>query len=157
LQLPRTTVRSCRSKLQNHVFAYTLMKAFGSTAVHSPRYRKVRKQLVSIISNRSSNGPSTRGGGAISPTQSSPIKRAKFPALRLTMQRTGRASMGSPERVPLKFNVPRDRDGRGGNNYLSSLLSKSSCDCDDADIDMTYRMCCISVENSLSITCFVRQ
>ena len=24
---------------------------------------------------------------------------------------------------------PKDRDGRGGNNYLSSLLSKSSCDC----------------------------
>jgi len=24
---------------------------------------------------------------------------------------------------------PKDRDGRGGNNYLPSLLSKSSCDC----------------------------
>ena len=45
----------------------------------------------------------------------------------------------------VQFNVPKDRDGRGGNNHLSSLLSKSSCDCDDADIDMTYRMCCISV------------
>jgi hypothetical protein len=29
----------------------------------------------------------------------------------------------------VQFNVPKDRDGRGGNNYLSSLLSKSSCDC----------------------------
>jgi hypothetical protein len=48
----------------------------------------------------------------------------------------------------VQFNVPKDRDRRGGNNYLSLLLSKSSCDCDDADIDMTYRMCCISVGNS---------
>ena len=48
----------------------------------------------------------------------------------------------------VQFSVPKDRDGRGGNNYLSLLLSKSSCDCDDADIDMTYRMCCISVGNS---------
>jgi len=39
---------------------------------------------------------------------------------------------------------------RGGNNYLSSLASKGSCDCDDADIDMTYRMCCISVGKSPS-------
>ena len=29
-------------------------------------------------------------------------------------------------------------------------MSKSSCDCDDADIDMTYGMCCISVGNSPS-------
>jgi hypothetical protein len=52
----------------------------------------------------------------------------------------------------VQFNVPKDRDGRGGNNYLSSLLSKSSsnCDCDDADIDTTYRMCCVSVGNSPS-------
>ena len=53
-------------------------------------------------------------------------------------------------KVKVQFNVPKDRDGRGGNNYLSSLLSKSSCDCDDADIDMTYHMCCISVGNSPS-------
>jgi hypothetical protein len=33
---------------------------------------------------------------------------------------------------------------------LSLLLSKNSCDCDDADIDMIYRMCCISVGNSPS-------
>ena len=39
------------------------------------------------------------------------------------------------------FDVSRDRDGKGGNNYLSSLVSKSSCDCADADIDMTYRIC----------------
>jgi hypothetical protein len=67
----------------------------------------------------------------------------------------------------VQFNVPKDRDGRRGNNYLSSLLSKSSCDCDDADIDTTYRMCCISVGKSPSYkaatlfdtgrTCFVRQ
>jgi hypothetical protein len=50
----------------------------------------------------------------------------------------------------VQFNVPKDRDGRGGNNYLSSLVSKCSCDCDDADIDMTYRMCCISVGDSPS-------
>jgi hypothetical protein len=50
----------------------------------------------------------------------------------------------------VQFNVPKVCDGRGGNNYLSSLLSKSSCDYDDADIDMTYRMCCISVGNSPS-------
>ena len=32
--------------------------------------------------------------------------------------------------------LPRD------NHHLPSLVSKSSCDCDDADIDKTYRMCC---------------
>jgi len=36
------------------------------------------------------------------------------------------------------------------NHHLPSLVSKSSCDCDDADIDKTYRMCCISVGNSPS-------
>jgi hypothetical protein len=50
----------------------------------------------------------------------------------------------------VQFNVPKDGDVGGCNNYLSSLLSKSSCDCDDAGIDMTYRMCCISVGNSPS-------
>jgi hypothetical protein len=36
------------------------------------------------------------------------------------------------------------------NHHLPSLVSKSSCDCDDTDIDMTYRMCCISLGNSPS-------
>jgi hypothetical protein len=50
----------------------------------------------------------------------------------------------------VRFDVPKDREGRGGNHHLSSLVSKSSCDCDDADIDMTHRMCCFSVGNSPS-------
>jgi hypothetical protein len=113
---------------------------------------------VSRISIQSSNDPSTRGV-ALSSTQGSPIRivwtgqeieRSKRTALRLTMQRTGRASMGyKVKERGVQFNVPKDRDGRGG-NYLSSLLSKSSCDYDDVDIDMTYRMCCISVGNSPS-------
>jgi hypothetical protein len=43
----------------------------------------------------------------------------------------------------VQFDVPKDLEGRGGNHHLASLVSKSSCGCDDADIDMTYRMCCI--------------
>jgi hypothetical protein len=57
-------------------------------------------------------------------------------------------SRGTRSRKEGSRSRSKDRDGRGGNNYLSLLLSKSSCDCDDADIDMTDRMCCISVGNS---------
>ena len=70
------------------------------------------------------------------------IERSKWTALRLTMQRTGRAYMGLLGRLHLmsrgsvrRRHLPRD------NHHLPSLVSKSSCDCDDADIDKTYRMC----------------
>jgi hypothetical protein len=45
-----------------------------------------------------------------------------------------------------QFDVQKDREVI----TTSRLQSKSSCDCDDADIDKTYRMCCISLGNSPS-------
>ena len=101
----------------------------------------------------------------LSPTQSTRkrialtdqgIEQSKRTALKLTRQRTSRASMEMPGRVHLMSIVTRSRRegsssaSKGGYHHLSSIVSKSSCDCDDTDIDMIYRMCCISVENSPS-------
>ena len=33
---------------------------------------------------------------------------------------------------------------------MSAITTRVSCDCDDTDIDMTYRMCCLTVGDSPS-------
>ena len=42
------------------------------------------------------------------------------------------------------------RERRGCTPRLSAIKTSVSCDCDDADINMTYRMCCVTVGNSAS-------
>jgi len=35
-----------------------------------------------------------------------------------------------------------------GTSQLSTIMTHPSCNCDDTDVDTTYRMCCITVGNS---------
>ena len=39
-----------------------------------------------------------------------------------------------------------------GRSQLSTTMTHPSCDCDDTDVDTTYRMCCITVGNSPSFS-----
>ena len=47
----------------------------------------------------------------------------------------------------VEFEGVRDHDNRGGKHKQLAIMTHGACDCDDADIDITYRMCCISVNN----------
>ena len=47
----------------------------------------------------------------------------------------------------VEFEGVRERDNRGGKHKQLAIMTHEACDCDDADIDITYRMCCISVNN----------
>ena len=47
----------------------------------------------------------------------------------------------------VEFEEIRDRDTRGGKHKQLAIMTHRACDCDDADIDTSYRMCCISVNN----------
>lgn len=65
------------------------------------------------------------------------------------------AYMESPDRVPLtqmtsmRFEE-RGCKPRGGKPRLWAITTRVSCDCDDTDIDMNYRMCCLTVGDSPS-------
>ena len=48
----------------------------------------------------------------------------------------------------VEFEGFRDRDARGGMLRQLANTTLGSCDCDDADIYITYRMCWISVDNN---------
>jgi hypothetical protein len=48
----------------------------------------------------------------------------------------------------VQFEGVRERDTRGGKHKQLAIMTHRACDCDDADIDTSYRMCCISVNNS---------
>ena len=39
---------------------------------------------------------------------------------------------------------------RGRTPHLSDIMATASCDCDDIDVDMTYRICCLTVGDSPS-------
>ena len=41
---------------------------------------------------------------------------------------------------------------RGGTSQLSTTMTHPSCNCDDTDVDTTYRVCCITVGNSPSFS-----
>ena len=36
---------------------------------------------------------------------------------------------------------------------MSTTMTHPSCNCDDTDVDTTYRMCCITVSNSSFLQC----
>ena len=62
----------------------------------------------------------------------------------------GVARKSSPD---AEGNKPREvrfeemgREPRGGTPHLSAITTIVSCDCDDTDIDMTYRMRCLQLE-----------
>ena len=48
----------------------------------------------------------------------------------------------------VEFEGVRDRDASGGNPRHLATMTHRACDCDDADIDVSYRMCCISANNN---------
>ena len=48
----------------------------------------------------------------------------------------------------VEFKGVRDRDARGGKPRQWATMTHRECDCDDADIDVSYRMCYISVNNN---------
>ena len=50
----------------------------------------------------------------------------------------------------VRFEDKGDRGSRGGTPNLSAITTTASCDCDDIDVDMTYRMCCLTVGSSPS-------
>ena len=50
----------------------------------------------------------------------------------------------------VEFEGVKDRDTRGGTPRHLATISCGTCDCDDADVDTTYRMCCITVGTSPS-------
>ncbi len=50
----------------------------------------------------------------------------------------------------IEFEGVKDRDTRGGTPRVLATISTVRCDCDDADVDITYRMCCITVDTSPS-------
>ena len=47
----------------------------------------------------------------------------------------------------VEFEDVHERDNRGGKHKQLAIMTHRACDCDDADIDTSYRMCCISVDN----------
>ena len=47
----------------------------------------------------------------------------------------------------VEFEGVRDRDTRGGNPKQLAIMTHRACDCDDADVDVSYRTCCISINN----------
>ncbi len=56
--------------------------------------------------------------------------------------------MSKPREV--RFEDKGSRGPRGGTPRLSATTDTASCHCDDIDVDMTYRMCCLTVDNSPS-------
>ena len=48
------------------------------------------------------------------------------------------------------FEDKATRGSRGSAPHLSAITTIASCDCDDIGIDMTYRMCCLTVGDSPS-------
>ena len=77
----------------------------------------------------------------------SPKQPTRWPAARQSATDVnGRAS--ATRRV--EFEGVKDRDTRGGTPRQLATISCGTCDCDDADVDTTYRMCCITVGTSPS-------
>ena len=58
------------------------------------------------------------------------------------------ADRSNPREV--RFEDKAGNGSRGGTPHLSAITTTASCDCDDIDIDMTYRMCCLTVGDSPS-------
>jgi hypothetical protein len=50
----------------------------------------------------------------------------------------------------VEFEGVKDIDPRGGTPRQLATISYGKCDCDDADVDTSYRMCCITVGTSPS-------
>ena len=50
----------------------------------------------------------------------------------------------------VEFEGVNDCDTREGTPRQLATISYGTCDCDDADVDATYRMCCITVGTSPS-------
>ena len=50
----------------------------------------------------------------------------------------------------VRFEDKAGRGSKGGTPHLSAITTTASCDCDDIDVDMTYRMCCLTVGDSPS-------
>ncbi len=58
------------------------------------------------------------------------------------------ANGSNPREV--RFEDKAGRGSRGGTPHLSAITTTASCDCDDIDVDLTYRMCCLTVGDSPS-------
>ena len=58
------------------------------------------------------------------------------------------ADRSNPREV--RFEDKAGNGSRGGTPHLSAITTTASCDCDDIDVDMTYRMCCLTVGDSPS-------
>ena len=56
------------------------------------------------------------------------------------------------ERGSVHFREHEETSSRGGASQLSTTMTHPSCNCDDTDVDTTYRMCCITVGNSPSFS-----
>ena len=52
----------------------------------------------------------------------------------------------------MHFREHEDGSSRGGMSQLSTTMTHPSCNCDDTDVDTTYRMCCITVGKSPSFS-----
>ena len=57
----------------------------------------------------------------------------------------------------VEFAGVSERDSRGGKHKQLAIMTHRACDYDDADIDISYRMCYISVNNGPPFTCLLCQ
>ena len=51
----------------------------------------------------------------------------------------------------VEFEGVKERDARGSTPRQLATISYGTCDCDDTDVDIAYRMCCITVGRSPSL------
>ena len=104
-------------------------RADGTPMVLKPKAKSDRPSERDSKSNPADSSSSSRGGSHYQPRDN---------------QRRDRGSV--------HFNEREDSSSRGGTSQLSTTMTQPSCNCDDTDVDTTYRMCCITVGNSPSFS-----
>ena len=97
--------------------------------VLKPKAKPDRPSERDSRSNQADSSSSNRGGSHYQPRDN---------------QRRDRGSVHFSER--------EDSSSSGGTSQLSTTMTHPSCNCDDTDVGTTYRMCCITVGNSPSLS-----